>query len=152
MRWRSSRNSQERDLNDEPADASVVVHANASRERADLENATSARFYNLAWNYMRQEVTSRSGKKRILCGTLYRSGNGNLFDQILVSRALLTHQSRLSVQEHSARIEAFPEMVHDSKNEGPIRFDLPKGDAAMNVNQNGFSDHFPVSVLIDEIQ
>jgi hypothetical protein len=32
-----------------------------------------------------------------------------------------------------------------------VRFGLPKGDAARNVNPDGFSDHFPVSVVIDEL-
>ena len=50
----------------------------------------------------------------------------------------------------SARIEAYPEMVDHRVGEGPIRFGLPKGDAARNVNVDGYSDHFPVSVRIDE--
>lgn len=138
------------DFNDEPADPSIVIHANASRERDDIEKSQSARFYNLAWNYLRQDATSKSGNQRTLYGTLYFDKNGNVFDQILVSRSLLTSQSKLSVQESTARIEAFPEMVDDSKSYGPIRFGLPKGNAGANVNPTGFSDHFPVSVVIDE--
>jgi endonuclease/exonuclease/phosphatase family metal-dependent hydrolase len=137
------------DFNDEPADPSVVVHANSSRERDDVENATSPRFYNLAWGYLRQQAVTVSGRQRILYGTLYYKGDANIFDQILVSRAFLRGPGPLRVLEETARIEALPAMVHDSKNEGPIRFGLPKGKPEQNCNQEGFSDHFPVSVLIE---
>jgi hypothetical protein len=32
-----------------------------------------------------------------------------------------------------------------------MRFGLPRGDAAANTNAFGYSDHFPVSVTIDEV-
>jgi hypothetical protein len=41
-------------------------------------------------------------------------------------------------------------MVSPSVAQGPIRFGLPKGNAAQNVNTAGFSDHFPVSVVLQE--
>ena len=69
---------------------------------------------------------------------------------MLVARGLLTGPGRLRAVEASARVEAFPEMVDHRVGEGPIRFGLPKGNAAVNVNPAGFSDHFPVSVVIDE--
>jgi hypothetical protein len=31
-----------------------------------------------------------------------------------------------------------------------MRFGLPKGNAAANVTENGYSDHFPVTVTIRE--
>ena len=138
------------DLNDEPFDLSVTIHARGSRERDDIERAESARLYNLSWNYLRQEATTATGSTRTLYGTLYFAGEGNTFDRILASRGLLTGPGALKVREASARIEALPAMVSPSKNEGPIRFGLPRGDAAANINQAGFADHFPVSVIIDE--
>jgi predicted extracellular nuclease len=138
------------DLNDDPADRSVTVHANAKRERDDVENSKSAMFYNLSWNLLRQTVASKNGRKRTLYGTLYFNDDANLFDQILVSRPLLKGNGPFKVLEETVRIEAFPEMTSNSKNEGPIRFGLSKGDAAKNVNTDGFSDHFPVSVVVRE--
>jgi endonuclease/exonuclease/phosphatase family metal-dependent hydrolase len=138
------------DMNDDPHDRSITIHANATRERDDVENSTSARFYNLTWRYLTQEAQTASGSTRTLYGTLYYKDNGNVFDQIFVSRALLRGPSRLRVIDESARIEAFAEMVAASKNLGPIRFGLPRGDVAKNVNRDGFSDHFPISVLIEE--
>jgi len=138
------------DFNDDPFDPSLTVHALALRERGDVERAQSAKFYNLSWRYLTQTVTDHRGNPRTLDGTLYFGGDANLFDQILVARGLLTGAGRLRAVEDSVRIEAFPEMVDHRVGEGPMRFGLPKGDASKNVNLDGFSDHFPVSVLIDE--
>ncbi len=138
------------DFNDDPYEPSLIVHAQALRERGDVARAQSAKLFNLTWRYLTQTVTDRAGNQRALDGTLYFDGNGNLFDQILVSRGLLTGPGRLRAVEASARIEAFPEMVDHRVGEGPIRFGLPKGNAAANVNTAGFSDHFPISLLIDE--
>lgn len=138
------------DFNDDPFDASLIIHAQALRERGDVARAQSAKFYNLSWQYLTRTVINHQGHQRDLNGTLYFGGDANLFDQILVSRGLLADSGPLKVLEASARIEAFPEMVDHRVSEGPIRFGLPKGDAAANVNQAGFSDHFPVSAAIEE--
>jgi predicted extracellular nuclease len=138
------------DFNDDPFDDSLLINAQALRERGDVARAQSAKFYNLAWRYLTQSVTDRQGNQRTLDGTLYFDDDGNVFDQILVARGLLTGPGRLKVSEDTARIQAFPEMVDHRVGEGPIRFGLPKGNAARNVNTAGFSDHFPVSVEIEE--
>jgi hypothetical protein len=41
-------------------------------------------------------------------------------------------------------------MVNSKLGEGPILFGLAKGNAAKKVNVDGLSDHFPVSVIIEE--
>lgn len=138
------------DFNDDPFDLSVKVHAVAVREKGDVERAQSAKLFNLAWSYLTQPAVDLRGNQRIIDGTLYFGGDGNLFDQILVSRGLLVGPNPLKVRPGSARIETFPEMVSHRVGEGPIRFGLPKGDAAKNVNPDGFSDHFPVSVVLEE--
>jgi predicted extracellular nuclease len=138
------------DFNDDPFDRSVNVHAVGLRERGDVVRAQSAKFHNLAWRYFTQTVTDHRGDLRELDGTLYFGGDANVFDQILVSRGLLAGPGKLRVNEASVRIEAFAEMVDHRVSEGPIRFGLPKGNAAVNINLDGFSDHFPVSVLIEE--
>ena len=40
-------------------------------------------------------------------------------------------------------------MVDSGTSHGPTRFRMPKGNAGMNVNKKGFSDHFPVSMLLE---
>jgi hypothetical protein len=139
------------DFNDGPFDESLLNYARATRESGDVERAqTAVRFYNLAWRYLEQQAQDHNNNPKLLHGTLYYKGNGNLFDQILVSRGLVINTSPIRVLGDTARIEAFPEMVHHSVSYGPIRFGLSKGDAAENVNTSGYSDHFPVSVVLQE--
>jgi len=139
------------DFNDDPYDKSITIHAQGCRDKGDVQRAKSAKFYNFAWEYMTQMVADRNGKKRLLNGTLYFGSDASVFDQIMVSRGLLTGKSGLRVVDGSARIEAYPKAVSHRVGEGPIRFGLPYGDAAKNVNLDGYSDHFPVSVLIEAV-
>ncbi|HEU0221424.1 MAG TPA: endonuclease, partial [Paracoccaceae bacterium] len=97
-----------------------------------------------------QTVTHHQGGIRQIDGTLYYNGDGNVFDQILASRPLLDGAGPFRLQEETARIDAFAEMVSHRVGEGPIRYGLPAGNPNANVNQNGYSDHFPVSVLVSE--
>lgn len=138
------------DFNDEPFDASLRFNAVAWRERGDVERGRSAQFYNLAWEYITFEATDEVGKKRLLNGTYYYAGDGNLLDQFLVGKPLLTGSAPYRLVDGSAKVETYPEMVSKSVSQGAIRFGLPKGDAARNVNLNGYSDHFPISVKLTE--
>ncbi len=139
------------DFNDEPFDDSLRLYARAERERGDVARAQSAAsFYNLAWNYLEQECTDHRGGRRVVYGTIYHRGNGYVFDQLLVSKGLLMRRGPMKVLEESARIETVPEMVDHRRSYGPVRFGLPKGNLDKNVNTEGFSDHFPVSVVISE--
>jgi endonuclease/exonuclease/phosphatase family metal-dependent hydrolase len=140
------------DLNDDPWDRSVTINALATRERGDVERATSARFYNMTWEYMLTNATDLNGKARLLEGTLYFDKNGNLFDQIFANRPLLDKKtdSGFKAVTGTAQVIAFPEMVSHKSGEGPRRFGLLKGDVAKNVDLTGFSDHFPVGVTVRE--
>jgi hypothetical protein len=111
---------------------------------------SAARFYNLAWRYLEQQAHDHRGDPKRIHGTLYHQGNGFVFDQLLVSKGLLIQNSPMSVLEDTARIEVFPEMVDHRTAQGPIRFGLPKGNVEKYINPDGFSDHFPVSVVLTE--
>ena len=141
------------DMNDDPWDGSLVFNARATRERGDVERSDKSRFYNLTWEYLVTEATNHKGKTRTLDGTLYYRSNGNLFDQILVNRPLLDNNtdSGFKIIDGSAGLMAFPEMVSHKVGEGPIRFGLPKGNVVKNINEDGFSDHFPVGVMVREV-
>ncbi len=139
------------DMNDDPWDRSLTINARATRERGDVERATSDRFYNLTWEYLNTSVIDRNGNDRVLEGTLYFSNNGNLFDQILANRPFIDNgPSDFKIIDGSVGIIAFPEMVSHKKGKGPIRFGLPKGDASRNINEDGFSDHFPIGIFVRE--
>lgn len=97
------------DLNDDPFDPSVTIHAGATRELSDVVRAKSARLYNLSWQYLAQELVDVAGKTREIHGTIYYQGDANLFDQILVSQGLLRSRAPLAVDLPTVKIEAFPE-------------------------------------------
>lgn len=139
------------DLNDDPWDASVRFNANSTRERGDVERSQSPRFYNLSWEYLEWQSQTRTGSDRMLNGTLYYNNDGNVFDQILVSRPMLdTRDAAFKLVDGTAGPEAIPDMVSHRSSEGAIRFGLPKGNADKNVDTSGYSDHFPVSVTLEE--
>ena len=139
------------DFNDEPWSPSLMFNANTSRERGDIVRSRSAKFYNLAWQSLNKEVIDHRGDPRVLDGTLYYGGNGNLFDQVLVNRSLLNGERGYQLQEDNMAMFAYPAMVDHRVSFGPIRFGLPRGEPNENINTLGYSDHFPVTVLIDEI-
>ena len=139
------------DFNDDPFDGSMVFNALATRERGDVQRARSAKYYNLSWRYLQSVVKASNDRNRILDGTLYYKNNGNVFDQILVSKGLLmSRKSAFYVLEDTVGIVAYPPMVSTKTGQGPIRFGLPKGNTKKNINRDGFSDHFPVAVVIRE--
>lgn len=140
------------DLNDDPWDRSVTLNALGTRERGDVERARSAKFYNLTWEFLLTPATDMDGNTRLLEGTLYFDRNGNLFDQILVNRPLLDSKtdSEFKLVDGSGGIFAPPEMVSTKSGEGPRRFGLPKGDPS-RVTLDGYSDHFPVSLMVEEV-
>jgi len=139
------------DFNDDPFDPSIRFNAVAWRERGDIERSTSAKFYNFGWELLETQVKDLNGEDRVLNGTLYFSGDGNVFDQILAGRSLLDDgDAPFKVVDGSARIEAFPEMVSARKGEGPIRYGPGRNQPGDDVNPDGYSDHFPVSIRLLE--
>lgn len=139
------------DFNDDPWNASIQRNANAVREQGDVERSRSAKFYNLAWQYLGKQCEDHRGELRNIDGSLYYSGNGNVFDQLLVNRSLLKGEGDYVVDVPSADIFTFSEMVDHRVGNGPRRFGLPDGNVEKNIDETGFSDHFPVSVMLDSV-
>jgi hypothetical protein len=79
-------------------------------------------------------------------GSLYYDQGPNLLDQFLANKNLIKDNSPLKVLPASAEIVRFPEMVAKGAFPKPVPF----GGMGKPVNQNGFSDHFPISVTVVE--
>lgn len=122
------------DFNDEPFDRSLTVYALSERQAQKVRNAQTPRLLNLMWPIVGEAL-----------GTHYFDNHANVLDQFLISKGLLTGASGLKARPESVRVEQFPEMVSDGDYPDPIRFG--RGDS---VNLDGFSDHYPISVTIDE--
>ena len=121
------------DFNDEPFNRSITEYAKST---VSADRVLKARSVPWLYNYMWEAIGSRAG-------TFYYSDAFNVLDQFMVSKGMLIDNARLKVQHGSIRIEVYPEM---SKNGIPRKFGRP----AEGLDQNGYSDHFPISlVLVD---
>jgi len=95
--------------------------------------AKTPRLFNLMWPVLGAGI-----------GTNYFKNRANVLDQFLISKGLLTSEPGLKVRPETTQVVRFPEMVGDDY-PVPIRF--WHGE---RVNRNGFSDHYPIDVVIDE--
>ncbi len=123
------------DFNDEPGDRSLTDHALSSRVRNQVLYANTPRLLNLMWPLMGRGL-----------GTHYHENQAAMLDQILISGGMLKAKSKLKAVEDSVAIVQLPEMTATGRYPAPIRFGRP----ASGLNQNGFSDHFPVTMTLLE--
>jgi endonuclease/exonuclease/phosphatase family metal-dependent hydrolase len=123
------------DFNDEPFNRSVTDYALATTSMLKVKLSKEApRLYNLMWPIMAKGV-----------GTFYFNNFPNFLDQFMVSRGIVIAK-KIRVNENSTEIIAFPEMVK-GQYKVPIKFGRPSGNS---LNENGFSDHLPISVTLEE--
>jgi len=117
------------DLNDDPTDVSVSKYLNAS---GDEKSLTGSQFFNPMVNIFKSGI-----------GTLEYRDKWNLFDQIIVSSALLG-DNRKSYKFYEARVFNKPFLIQqDGKYKGyPLRTFGGKDYLG------GYSDHFPVVVFL----
>jgi predicted extracellular nuclease len=120
------------DFNDEPFNASLAQYALSRRASNTVLRGQNPYFFNLMWPLMGKGL-----------GTFYFDGP-NLLDQFLINKNLLKPASPFKVNVDSANIVKFAPMV--SNRGQPIPF----GGMGKPVNQNGFSDHFPIEIMMTE--
>jgi len=118
------------DFNDEPFDRSISNYALGQKDSSRVRSKRSQKPYlfNLMWRLQEDGV-----------GTHYYD-NWGMLDQILVNRALLGTDSRLRLVAGSCEIFADPALLKSGK---PRRFGRP---SSSQFDEEGFSDHLPVSV------
>ncbi|MHA2299176.1 MAG: endonuclease/exonuclease/phosphatase family protein [Candidatus Hodarchaeales archaeon] len=123
------------DFNDEPFNRSLTGYALSTRsKRKVLVARTAPRLYNLMWPLMGQRL-----------GTYYYDGVHNMLDQFLVSEGCLLDNSTFSVDENSVTIVS-ESMTGDHGK--PVAFGRPS--KRTRYNEEGFSDHFPISMIVRE--
>lgn len=124
------------DFNDEPFDISLVRHALSTRQKAKV---TSARENPLLWNLMWPAAGTPDG-------TFYFQSQPNMLDQFLVNKPMATTDAPIKADAATAEIFKFPPMV----NTGTYKQPVPFGGMGKPVNQDGFSDHFPITLTVTE--
>jgi predicted extracellular nuclease len=123
------------DFNDEPFDVSLVTHALSTRQRLKVVNGTTPSLWNLMWRI--------AGAAE---GTFYFDNEPFLLDQFLVNRNMTTSRAPIKVRAETVRLATYPAMVDPGNYPKPVPF----GGMGKPVNLNGFSDHFPISILVRE--
>ena len=120
------------DFNDEPFNRSLQEYALSINDRQRVLNGRDPYLLNLMWPLLASGKASYCFK-----------GRWSLFDQIMVSRGIVNGKGgwRLGGE---AQIEAVALMSDPSK-PGPRRFGL----APSQRDREGFSDHYPVSVVLE---
>jgi predicted extracellular nuclease len=122
------------DFNDEPFDPSLVTHALSTRLKARV---TGARENPLLWNLMWPIAGGPDGS--------FYFDQPNVLDQFLVNK---------NMAANDAPIKAIPESVtivrHPGAAAGVYKKPVPFGGMGKPVNENGFSDHFPITMTVTE--
>jgi predicted extracellular nuclease len=124
------------DFNDEPHNRSLMEYALSANSLMKVKNSTIARFFNLMWPLMGKGLAS-----------FYYDNYPIMLDQFLASRGFLKNNADLQIKPDSVKIEAFPEMISGGDYPDPIRFGRPSD----KLNLDGFSDHYPISLILQEV-
>ena len=122
------------DFNDEPFNRSLSGYALSEHSRQRVTRARTARFLNLMWPVLGQSL-----------GTHYYGNEPQVLDQFLVSKGLLTGKSGIRVDDASAEVMQFPEMIKSKTYLTPRRF-----GRGSSLDREGFSDHYPVGLRLSE--
>lgn len=130
------------DFNDEPFNRSIMDYALASASSTNVIYAKSTRLHNLMW--------PMHGKA---AGTFYFDNSPMMIDQFMVSKEMIKATGKFRVAqddagEYMVRIEMFDEMISGGRYPNPIPFSRPAEKS--RYNPNGFSDHYPISIVIGE--
>jgi Endonuclease/Exonuclease/phosphatase family len=124
------------DFNDEPFNRSITDYALATTSMLKVKlSREKPRLYNLMWPIMAKGIAS-----------FYYDNFPNLLDQFMVSKGIL-EGSKISYKENSTQIVTFPEM-QSGQYKSPLKFGRPYNNS---LNTHGFSDHFPISLKLEEI-
>lgn len=126
------------DFNDEPFDESLTHYALSTRQRSKViaRRGQTPRLWNLMWEIAGREEAS-----------LYFNNFGNLLDQFLVNKRMAVQGATLRADHDSVKIE---DDLPGFAKKSPYPQPTPFGGMGKAVNENGFSDHFPISLQIVE--
>lgn len=124
------------DFNDEPFDTSLVTHALSTRQINKVVAGDNPRFWNLMWPAI-----------GIPDGTYYYDDQPNMFDQFLVNKNMANQDSPIRAEVNTVEILRFP----GTYSTGKYAFPKPFGGMGKIVDENGYSDHFPIGMRITEV-
>jgi predicted extracellular nuclease len=124
------------DFNDEPFDTSLVIHALSTRQRQRVVEARTPEFWNLSWLVIGDPAD----------GTFYYDNEPNLLDQFLVNKNMAKQTSPIRAKPETLEILRFTGTFSTGRYPRPNPF----GGMGSPVDEDGFSDHFPIGIQIVE--
>jgi endonuclease/exonuclease/phosphatase family metal-dependent hydrolase len=119
------------DFNDEPFNRSMQEYLLGTRDPGRVRYSRSGHLLNLMWPLL-------SGNDP---GTFIFDSDWNMLDQFLVSREMMFKNSALHAPQDGVSVFRPPQMVGPSGR--PRAFGRP---ARRNLDQDGYSDHFPITL------
>lgn len=123
------------DFNDEPFDTSLVIHALSARQRQRVVDADNPMFWNLTWSVIGDPTD----------GTFYFNNEPNLLDQFLVNKQMAKQDAPIRAKAETVEILRFPGSFT-----GKYKRPKPFGGMGKPVDEDGFSDHFPIGMQVTE--
>lgn len=122
------------DFNDEPYNRSMQEYLLGTRDPGRVRYSRSGHLLNLMWPLMQGHDP----------GTYLHQSDWNMLDQMLVSYGFLKGSSPIRVNRES--IEMFKPAIMRGRSGAPRKFGRP---ARRNLDEDGYSDHYPVTVRLD---
>jgi endonuclease/exonuclease/phosphatase family metal-dependent hydrolase len=122
------------DFNDEPFDRSMHEGLLGSRDPGRVTRASNPMALNLMWPALAGENP----------GTYHFGSDWNMLDSILATKGLLSSSSPVRVQRDTAAI--FRPAFMTTKSGKPRRHGRP---AKSGYDDGGYSDHFPITVVLE---
>jgi len=123
------------DFNDEPFDTSLVIHALSTRQRQRVIEADTPKLWNLTWSVIGDPTD----------GSFYFNNEPNLLDQFLVNKNMAKQGEPIRAKAETVEILRFPG-TFTGKYKRPKSF----GGMGKPVDEDGFSDHFPIGMQVTE--
>ncbi len=124
------------DFNDEPYSRSLTEYALSSMNRKKVIYGRNPYLYNLMWQLLGERKSSYVFNSEPL-----------MIDQFLVSKGIVIKNGTFRIKDNPVKIDSFQDMTK-GRYFTPVRFGRPSSKRTFN--QNGFSDHLPVSFLLFE--
>lgn len=126
------------DFNDDPHSRSMTQYALSTNSEMKVTRTKSApRPYNLMWPLLGKGL-----------GTFYYDYFPYFFDQFLLSKGVVKSGTPFKVKPDSVKVERFPEMMKGVY-KVPKQFGRPSTKEIYD--EKGFSDHFPISLVLEEV-
>jgi predicted extracellular nuclease len=123
------------DFNDEPFNTSLVTHALSTRQRQKVINAhTVPRLWNLMW--------PPAGVPE---GTFYFDNEPNVLDQFLVNKNMAVQDAAIAIKPDTVKV-----LIFDGMSTGAYHIPRIFGGMGKDVDEDGYSDHFPIGVEVME--